>query len=92
MVLAGCAADSSRSAAVLAAKVGKQGTVQFRRNLLGAASNSAISPTAGAVNNVEFSVSGTLSQVTDGWVILSAGQRDYCIPRENILLLDVSGK
>jgi hypothetical protein len=92
MGLGGCSGDANRSSAVFAPKIGRQCTVQFRRNLLGTASNSGISPLAGSVNGVEFSVAGTLSQANDSWVILSSGQREYCIPRENILLLDVSGK
>jgi hypothetical protein len=90
--LVGCGGDPNRSSAVLAPKIGRQCTVQLRRNLLGTASSSGISPLAGSVNGVEFSVAGTLAQATDSWIILSSGQREYCIPRDNILLLDVSSK
>src|SRR5438132_3624033 len=76
---------------LLAAKVGQNCIVQFRRNLLGAASPKTIDPTIVRLTGditAEYAVEGKVSQVSEHWVVI-AGEKgeQYYIPRDAILLV-----
>jgi hypothetical protein len=40
------------------------------------------------MNGSEVCVTGKLQAVGGGWVVVGADKRDYCIPRESILLIE----
>jgi hypothetical protein len=87
LTLSGCGGrESPKSPAALVAKIGKACEVQFRRNALGAAGQ-PIPPATGAYNGADVTVGGKLSRVTDDWIVIIGGGREYWIPRENILML-----
>lgn len=75
----------------LADKVGQNCIVQFKRgDGLGAGGNLPVSPTTGTINGAEVSVSGKLRAVSGGWIAVESDNREYCIPRESILLVQFS--
>ena len=65
----GCSRNEGRGGA--APSVGKQVTVQFRRDALGQAANVVTAPTVDVMNGGSTSLSGTLVAADDGWLLLS---------------------
>lgn len=75
----------------LADRIGQKCTVQFRRgDALGAGGELPVSPDTDNVNGSEVSVAGTLHAVSDDWIIVRWGDKEYCIPREAVLLVQFS--
>ena len=72
----------------LASDIGKTCTVQFKRNVLGAA-DFAIAPTIDAINNVAVTIAGTLKAVRDNGILIESGTEKYWIPMDSILLIDI---
>jgi hypothetical protein len=80
--------------------LGRQCTVQFRRDLLGTSRELPVAPTAGSINGAETCVRGVLAVVTDEWIVLNhstlvagkAIEREYWIPRSAVLLIDMEPK
>jgi hypothetical protein len=71
-----------------AGRIGQNCTVQFRRgDGLGAGGSAPVPPTANAMNGAEVSVSGKLQAVAGSWIVVATDEREYCIPRESILLV-----
>jgi hypothetical protein len=89
-VLCGCSnSPTAVEQTPFAGKIGQNCTVQFRRgDGLGAGSSLPVPPTTNAVNGAEVFVSGKLQTVGGGWVVVEGNKREYCIPRESILLIE----
>lgn len=74
--------------AVIGPKFGKQCTVQFKRDALGAASLNPVPPLTNSFNGAETSVSGTLTHADADWIVIDSGTgSEWLIPKSNILLL-----
>ena len=69
--------------------VGKNCTVQFRRDALGAAASLPISPNTGSINGAETAVSGTIKQVDGEWFVIERNSRELWIPKTVILMVEV---
>lgn len=67
--------------------IGKNCTVQFRRDALGAAASSAIPPLTGMHNGAETAVSGKLKYVTSEYVVLDRNGAELWIPKSVVLAL-----
>lgn len=67
--------------------LGKNVTVQFRRDALGAAASSPVPPFSGMHNGAETSVSGKLKNVTPEWIVLDRNGSETWVPKTAILLL-----
>ena len=73
-------------------KAGSTVHVQFRRDLLGLASDKPTTP-MGEGMNMAIGTSGVLKRITDEFVVLQVhneANRELWIPRDTILLLDVT--
>ena len=72
--------------------IGKNVTVQFDRNALGAAHNLPINPLTGSINGAEVSISGKVEKIDEEWIVLSAksamdNNTVLYIPIKSILLV-----
>jgi hypothetical protein len=67
--------------------LGKNITVQFKRDALGAAASSPVPPMSGMHNGAETSIAGTLKNVTPEWIVLDRNGSETWIPKTAILLL-----
>ena len=69
-------------------RIGKSCIVQFRRgDALGAAGNLPVPPSTGNINGADVKVSGLLRAVSHDWIAIESGDKEYCIPRDSILLV-----
>jgi hypothetical protein len=80
MFLAGCAGGPTPP-------VGKQCTVQFRRDALGVAANLPVPPMAEDINGADTSISGTLKSAAGDWVVLDQSGTEVWVPKTAILLI-----
>lgn len=83
VVFTGC--DRAEAPAL---ETGKDCTVQFRRDALGAAANLPVSPTTHSINGAETCVMGTLKRATAEWVVLERNGKEIWIPKSVILLIE----
>lgn len=67
--------------------LGKNVTVQFKRDALGAAASSPVPPFSGMHNGAETSVAGKLKNVTPEWIVLDRNGAEIWVPKTAILLL-----
>jgi hypothetical protein len=72
---------------VMTPPLGKNCTVQFRRDALGTASGNPVPPLTGMHNGVETAVSGKLKSVTAEWIVLDRGGSELWIPKSVVLAL-----
>ena len=87
VAISGCGGPSAERRP-LETKIGRDCVVQFRRgDGLGAGGGQPVSPTTVNINGAEVSVSGKLVSAEGGWVTVVAGNVEYCIPQESILLI-----
>ena len=83
-----CGGDSTPKADPEATPpLGKNVTVQFRRDALGSGATSPVPPLTGLHNGAEVSVSGKLKNVTPEWVIVDRNGSEIWIPKSCVLLL-----
>jgi hypothetical protein len=68
-------------------RVGQSCEVQFRRDGLGAAAPSGISPKTGEFNGMPMNMYGTLKRAQVDSILLNDGQFEYLIPMHAILYL-----
>jgi len=61
--------------------------VQFRRDALGLASNSAVSPTQDWAGRM--SLDGKVAALTDQWLVITSQNKRYCIPLGALLMLEL---
>lgn len=74
----------------LSIQKGKQCTIQFRRDALGAARDLPVSPTTGSINGAEVSVSGKFVAMDQEWVVINQGSgREIWVPRNMVLAIMV---
>jgi hypothetical protein len=67
--------------------IGKNCTVQLRRDALGTAASSPVPPLTGMHNGAETAVAGKLKLVTSDWVVLDRPGGELWIPKHSVLLL-----
>ena len=85
----GCSSSPSNEDWLLKPRIGKGCTVQFRRDALGAAADIPVSPTTGEINGASVTVAGTLSQVSDRWVVIRDHKGgEFVVARESVLMLE----
>ena len=73
--------------------VGKNVTIQFNRNSLGAASPIPISPNTDGMNGGETSIYGIVEKFEGNWVLLKlSANKVLYIPKESILLISSETK
>lgn len=94
VVVAGRGGDEQRHIYVrnsdaLTANIGNQCAVQFRRDLLGRAADTVISPTVTTDGGSTYAIRGVLAHAPEGWVVVDAETRQYHIPRDTILLIEI---
>lgn len=65
-------------------------TVQFRRDMLGASVDLPIGPTTQKINGANTSLRGRLKWSSENSVLISSGNDAIWIPRESILLIQIS--
>ena len=85
LLATGC--DRAQAAGFSNPPNGRQCTVQFRRDALGAAANLPISPLTDGINGADTTVAGILKHTSDEWVILDRGGKEIWIPKSVILLM-----
>lgn len=66
--------------------IGKNGKVQFKRDMLGASADLPIPPMTDGINGASVSISGKFVHISDQWVVLESQQVQTWVPRENVLL------
>ena len=90
--LAGCQkgheSTPDLSSGVLESWEGKNVTVQFRRDALGAAASLPIGPETNSINGAQTSVSGVLVQVDTESVTLESNARQRWIPKSVVLNIE----
>lgn len=93
-MFAGCMpVGEAAGSTVIGAKFGKQCTVQFRRDALGAASPCPVPPLTNSLNGAETSVSGTLTRADDDWIVIDRGTNgELLIAKSSVLLLRFSNE
>lgn len=71
--------------------LGKECTIQFRRDALGAARDLPVPPTTDNINGAETSVHGKLVRSNEEWLVLQVGDgeasRETWIPKQLVLLI-----
>jgi hypothetical protein len=78
---------------MLSGRIGDDCTVYFRHDALGMAAGSPAAPNAGNVNGPGTQVRGKLLRVNAGWICVNVvGDGEYTIPKEVILLVNMSYK
>lgn len=71
-------------------RVGADCTVQFRRDVLGAATDLPVPPLTGSINGAEVAVSGRFLRMDDDWIVLEHVEgHQLWVPRAVVLLLRV---
>jgi hypothetical protein len=71
-----------------ALQTGKDCTVQFRRDALGAAANNPVPPMVNRMNGAETCAMGTLKRASAEWVVIEKHGKEIWIPRSVILLIE----
>jgi hypothetical protein len=93
-ILAGCKSDTptDMTSSELAKWIGKNVTIQFRRDALGAAADLPISPTTGSINGAEVTVNGNLLNVDATGITIGIYQRPNSrwIPKDVILFVELN--
>ena len=76
----------------LSLPLGKQCTVHFRRDALGGAADLPVPPMTSSINGALVSISGTLRQVDERWIVLEpAGRQERVwVARSSVLLIKFS--
>lgn len=68
--------------------VGKNVTVQFRRDALGGATTIPVSPFTNVINGAETSFTGKVYQVEGNWLIVDFRDKRVWVPREVVLAVE----
>jgi hypothetical protein len=79
-LLAGCDAGPTPP-------VGKQCTIQFRRDALGTAASLPVPPLSDNINGADTSISGTLKSTGGEWVVIDCHGLEVWVPKTTILLI-----
>ena len=85
LLLTGC--DSATVAGSSSPPVGKNCSIQFRRDALGAGASGPSSPMAGNINGADVAISGTLKSTSSDWVVLETKGGEIWVPKAAILLI-----
>lgn len=85
----GCGRSSkgSVSSETLSKMIGNTVRVQFRRDMLGAASPIPISPMTGEINGASTTLVGTLTKVECDAIVVEVDGRLHWVPQEVVLLI-----
>jgi hypothetical protein len=83
-LFAGC---DSNSTPMRTPPVGKQCTIQFRRDALGAGADMPVPPMTDNINGADTSISGTLKSSTGEWIVLDRNGSEVWVPKTAVLLI-----
>lgn len=84
-LLPGCGSQAPDPAKRL---VGKNVTIQFRRDALGGAANIPVPPFTNNINGAETSASGKVEMVEANWLVIQRSGNLTWIPRDVILAIE----
>jgi hypothetical protein len=87
ILLVSCHKSGPKAVAEPIPPLGKNCTVQFRRDALGAAATSPIPPLTGSFNGAETAIGGKLKNVTSEWIVIERAGSELWIPKRSVLLL-----
>lgn len=91
-LIAGCERPASPApTAAVSPLVGKKCLVQFRRDALGAASTTPISPNVGTFNGANTFVEGVIKSIDSEWVVVSWNGETW-VPKSAVLYISTDGK
>jgi hypothetical protein len=89
-LVAGC--DISRPDSMLAGRPGDTCIVYFCRDALGMAADSPSPPTTGAQNGADVTLVGEIVRQNDNWLVIKHEGREFSIPVESILMIEIVRK
>jgi hypothetical protein len=87
VLLVSCHRSAPKAVAELTPPLGRNCTVQFRRDALGTASANPIPPLTGSHNGAETAIGGKLKNVTAEWIVIERAGSELWIPKSSVLLL-----
>ena|SRR5687768_17171768 len=67
--------------------LGKNCTIQFRRDALGSGAGSPVPPLTSLHNGADVSLNGKLKNITPEWIVLDRNGTELWIPKSTVLLL-----
>ena len=85
LLLSGCGSQAPDPARKL---IGKNVTIQFRRDALGGAANIPVPPFTNNINGAETSASGKVEMVEGNWLVIQRSGNLTWIPREVVLAIE----
>lgn len=83
-------AQIGMSSTELSQWIGKNVSIQFRRDALGAAADLPVPPTTGSINGAQTTVAGKLLKVHASSILIGEEQHPKWIPREVILFVEMN--
>ena len=86
-LLAACEEEHS-----IAPPLGVNCTIQFRRDALGAATQTPVPPTTVSYNGAQTSMGGKIKLANKEWLVIESGLNEVWIPRAAILLIQFDSK
>jgi hypothetical protein len=85
ILMPGAGCDTSPN--LPAPPTGKECSIQFRRDSLGAAADLPISPETDSINGATVSLHGTIRSAGGDWICIERKGAEIWIPKANILLI-----
>jgi hypothetical protein len=85
ILMSGAGCDTSRNFPTPPS--GKECSVQFRRDALGAGGDLPISPETDSLNGATVSLHGTIRSADGDWICIERKGTEIWIPKANILLI-----
>jgi hypothetical protein len=90
LFLAGC--GTSAKPEIAKELIGRDVTIQFRRDSLGGAADLPVPPLSGGINGAEVAISGKVHIIESNWVVLFRNEKLVWIPRGVILAIEERSK
>jgi hypothetical protein len=90
--LTGCGGTLPPPDPMLSGRIGDNCTVYFRHDALGMAAGNPAPPATMNHNGADTHVTGKLLRANAAWTCIGKGKAAYTIPKEAILLVEMSSK